>query len=219
VARGRGDRDVRGSIEPAPWEENAHAREPLRQRKGREAIETCRSSIRRSVPSDVKHSVPRSSRAEPKLCGAPTSRKGRQVAGSARGAGKRSSHGWQKSIGRIARLARRGIARSRGGERKQGASQKEAKHRLTRGTSREKANRCASARRRSKVRVHSVRGFRLASSGDDGRRSRATARLALTGKATRGPSARRSISVTPSARSVLRAAHRSTKRSIGRASE
>jgi hypothetical protein len=77
---------------------------------------SCRSSIRRSVPSGVKHSVPRTSRAEPRLCEAPTLRKGRQRSGNARGAGARSSYGWQKSIGRIARLAHRGIARSRGGE-------------------------------------------------------------------------------------------------------
>jgi hypothetical protein len=50
---------------------------------GREAIsKSCRSSIRRSVPSGVKHSVPRSSRAEPRLCGAPTLRKGRQEPGT-----------------------------------------------------------------------------------------------------------------------------------------
>jgi len=37
-------------------------------------------------------------------------------AGNARGTGARISYGWQKSIGRIARLGRREIARSRGGE-------------------------------------------------------------------------------------------------------
>jgi hypothetical protein len=58
------------------------------------------------------------------------------------------------------------------------------------GTSGEKAKRCACERRRSKVRAHAVHGFRLVSSVHDERRSWAFARLALTGKAKQGPSAR-----------------------------
>jgi hypothetical protein len=79
-------------------------------------------------------------------------------------------------------------------EEKQGASQKEArKHRLTRGTGRETAKRCAEKRSRLKVRAGSACGFRLAGSRYDGRCSRAFARPTLTGSSTRGPSARRSI--------------------------
>jgi hypothetical protein len=106
----------------APWEQNAHARFAL-EGASRGYASTVGPPKRSS--SVVKRSVPRSSRAEPRLCGASTQRKLRQRTGNARGAGTRKSYGWQKSIGRIARLAHREIARSRGGT--QGASRKEAR--------------------------------------------------------------------------------------------
>jgi len=168
----------------------------------------------------VKRLVPRSSRADPKVRGAPTLRKGRSEPGT----NEVRVHAVHV---RVAEVDRTHFASCPPSGRKarwwnqQGASQKEAqKHGLTPGTSGEKAKQCAGARRRCDkkfARVHSVRGFRLAGSRDDGRHSRASAHLALTGRVTRGPSARRSTSVAPSARSVSRSAHRSTKRSVGRA--
>ena len=106
----------------APWEESR----PRSLHPGREIrgfVSSRRSA--EAVSGVVKRSVLRSSRTEPKLCGVSTRRKLRQRTGNARGAGTRKSYGWQKSFGRIARLARREIARSRGGT--QGASQKEAR--------------------------------------------------------------------------------------------
>jgi len=67
------------------------------------------------------------------------------------------------------------------------------------------------------VGVGSVCGFRLAKSRYDGRRSRALARLALTGAATRGPSARRSIFHAPHFGGAAQTAHRSAQRPVGRA--
>jgi len=66
--------------ESAPWEDNAHARDRLRQRGTREAKR--RDRVRRSEPGDVKHSVPRSSRAEPRLREASALRKQRQDPGT-----------------------------------------------------------------------------------------------------------------------------------------
>jgi hypothetical protein len=114
-----------GRNAPASWEENAHARDPCRQRKGREATRSV--SIRRSGSRVVKHADPRSSRAEPRLREAPTSRKRRQEPGTHEVRVHAITHGWQKSIGRIARLAHRRVARPRGGRSKQGASRKEAR--------------------------------------------------------------------------------------------
>jgi len=52
-----------------------------------------------------------------RLRGAPPPRKWRTGAGNTRGAGARSSFGWQTSVGRIARLLHRGVARPVGGQR------------------------------------------------------------------------------------------------------
>jgi len=49
--------------------------------------------------------------------GFPPPRKWRERTGNTRGAGARSSIGWQKSVGRIARLLRREVARPVGGRR------------------------------------------------------------------------------------------------------
>jgi hypothetical protein len=53
----------------------------------------------------------------PSLRETPTRRKSRQVAGNAQGAGTRNSYGWQRSVGRIARLLRREVERPRGAKR------------------------------------------------------------------------------------------------------
>lgn len=64
----------------APWEDNAHARERAPP-NGAHARHVS-IAIRRSGPSDVKRSIPRSSRAEPRLRGASTPRKRRQDPGT-----------------------------------------------------------------------------------------------------------------------------------------
>jgi hypothetical protein len=68
----RGDRDVRGSIASAPWEQNAHDR--LAPRGASRGTRPNVDPPKRSS-SVVKRSVPRSSRAEPRLCGVSTQRK------------------------------------------------------------------------------------------------------------------------------------------------
>jgi hypothetical protein len=93
-----------------------------------------------------------------------------KVAGNIRGAGARRSYRWQTSIGRIARLVRWEIARSRGGNRALAGRKLEAPpdagHEWREGeTVREQA-------KRLKVHACSACGFRLASSRDDRRRSR-----------------------------------------------
>ena len=87
--------------------------------------------------------------------------------------------GWQKSVGRITRLVCREIARSHG---ELGAlAGKKLEALLTRRTSGQKAKWCAEERFTPKVGASSACGLRLAGSRHDGRRSRALARLALTG--------------------------------------
>jgi len=56
-----------------PWEDNAHARppgEPRRAPRANERLASFRSA--EAVSGVVKRLVPRSSRAEPRLCEAPT---------------------------------------------------------------------------------------------------------------------------------------------------
>jgi hypothetical protein len=87
----RGDRDIRGSIATGAVGRNT----PTPYRAGRR-VSGLRVRIvdppKRST-GVVKRSVPRSSRAEPRLCGASTQRKLRQRTGNARGAGKRNRTG------------------------------------------------------------------------------------------------------------------------------
>jgi hypothetical protein len=87
----RGDRDIRGSIATGAVGRNT----PTPYRAGRR-VSGLRVRIvdppKRST-GVVKRSVPRSSRAEPRLCGASTRRKSRQRTGNARGAGKRNRTG------------------------------------------------------------------------------------------------------------------------------
>ena len=96
------------------------------------------------------------------------------------------SSGWQKSIGRVARLAHREVASPRGEEQGRALARRKLETSLTRGTSGEKANQCAAKHTRSKVGVQLAHGFRLVGSRDDGRHSRAQAHLALTGGVTFG---------------------------------
>jgi len=134
--RRRGDRDVRGSVDP--WHRGKKT-PTLAQRwanthKARGQTHTTRHqnrvswTIRRSVPGVVK------------TLGSPVKPVGSQNPGGAHAVKIAEvlpgacevrvhavSYGWQKSIGRIARLARWEIARSRGEETWQGASQKEAR--------------------------------------------------------------------------------------------
>jgi len=53
----------------------------------------------------------------PRLRGVSPLRKWRERAGNTRGVGTRSSFGWQTSVGRIARLSRRQLARAGGARR------------------------------------------------------------------------------------------------------
>ena len=96
------------------------------------------------------------------------------------------SSGWQKSIGRVARLAHREVASPRGEEQGRALARRKLETSLTRGTSGEKANQCAVEHTRLKVGVQLAHGFRLVGSRDDGRHSRALAHLALTGGVTSG---------------------------------
>jgi hypothetical protein len=63
----------------------------------------------------VKRLVPRSSRADPKIRGAPTLRKWRSDPGTHGVRVHAVTYGWQKSVGRISRLAHRPVARPGGG--------------------------------------------------------------------------------------------------------
>jgi hypothetical protein len=87
---------------------------------GRKAVELELRVRRRSaeaVSDVVKRPVPRSTRRSLRLRRASPQRKLRERAGNARGAGAHSSIGWQKSVGRIARLLHREVARPVGDPR------------------------------------------------------------------------------------------------------
>jgi hypothetical protein len=95
-----------------PWEENAHAHDGGRKVLGMRFPHRQRSA--EAVSDVVKRPVPRSCRTEPKTPWGVPAAKVASGAGSTRGAGTRSSTGWQKSIGRIARLLHREVARPAG---------------------------------------------------------------------------------------------------------
>jgi len=78
------------------------------------------------------------------LRGASPQRKLRERAGNARGAGARSSFGWQKSVGRIARLLHREVARPVG-DQERALARKKFVAPLTRGANGQTAKRCACA--------------------------------------------------------------------------
>jgi len=121
----------------APWEENAHARSRSRpttceargQRSTQHAIYEC------CVLDDPPKRIERreSARSPGQAVRSPNS--GRRPRGENRGRQPGTyevrvhavSSGWQKSIGRVARLAHREVASPRGEEIRQGASQKEAR--------------------------------------------------------------------------------------------
>lgn len=86
---GRHDRDVRGSIDSAPWEKHAHAH--ANGPRGTEAEMTCPRSVRRSGLDDVNRPVPRLTARSLRLRGVFQRRKPRERAGNVRGAGKRFS--------------------------------------------------------------------------------------------------------------------------------
>ena len=159
----------------------------------------------------VKRPDPRSCCAEPRLRGTSTRRKSRERAGNERGAGKRKSYGWQTSIGRIARLGRREVARPRGGIRALAGRKPEAPPDAGHGWREGETVRGLHAPPIRNVWRPGL-GFRLGGSRYDGRRSWALARSALTGGAKRSSLAGRSTSRTWSARSVLWSAHRAVRK-------
>jgi len=183
------DRSVRGSIAAAPWEENAHAHKKLQIKMmlaratgawvRNECCEEISDPPKRTITNTVKCSVPRLTAWSLRLRGASPLRKWREWVGNARGAGARSSIGWQRSVGRIERLLHREAARSVGEKRALAWRKSVASPDTRRGWVEGEAVRvCASS---LKVFVHMVCGFRLADSQYDRRRSRANARSALTG--------------------------------------
>jgi len=111
--RGRGDKDVRGSIAKEPWEDNAHARvgtsgklPPLRGADSRLDSLTVRQSGlgRRETPGP-----PVKPRRAQTLRGAHAVKAAEASRERARCGCTQFRYGWQKSIGRIARLARREV--------------------------------------------------------------------------------------------------------------
>jgi len=188
--RRRGDRDVRGSIAKAPWEDNAHARNeggdpaPLLEAKRLASLPIRRSGLgrRETLGPPVK---PRRAQT---LRGAHAVKAAEANAGNMRGAGARNFRfGWQKSIGRIARLARREV--------KSLVADAQASRALARRKLEAPPDAGHGPREGETVRGTSAfiqtfahgpaSGFRLARSRDDRRRLRAIARVALTGSAKR----------------------------------
>jgi hypothetical protein len=132
----------------------------------------------------VNHPVPQFHRAEPKSPWGVPATKVARGAGNTRGAGARRSFGWQTSIGRIACLLHREVARPVGGEGALAGRKSVAPFDAGRGWVEGES-----------VRMHGrqtslpcmIYGFRLVGSRYDGRRPRAFARLALTSRATQSP--------------------------------
>jgi hypothetical protein len=110
------------------------------------------------------------------------------------------SFGWQKSVGCIARLSHREVARPvgvwRALARKKSVAPPDAGRGWTEG---EPVRVCGISKQSSHARSA---GHELADSRYDGRRSRAHARLALTGRAKQGPLIRRSTPPLRFARTV-----------------
>jgi len=176
----------------APWEENAHARHGRRdiadtdrgprRREASFSDPPKRLGCRETLGSLVKPRGAQTPR------GAHAVKAAERTPGSARGAGARSFvEGWQKSIGRIRCLARREVkslvaeakaSRALAGRKLEAPSDAGHERRegeLVRGTS-----------AINQTSAHGLAsGFRLTCSGDDGRRLRAFARFALTGRSKR----------------------------------
>jgi hypothetical protein len=126
VRRGRGDRDVRGSVEPAPWEDNAHARDPP---PATERTRGSKSVGARPAEADlggVKRLVPRSSRADPKIREAPTLRKWRSDPGT-HGVRVHAVYVRVAEVGRTHFASCPPLGRKAPWWNQQGASQKEAR--------------------------------------------------------------------------------------------
>jgi len=143
----------------------------------------------KAVSGVMKRLVPRSSRAEPRLCEAPTRRKPRKRTPGTREVRVHAvSFRWQKSIGRIVRLAPREAkslvedakaSRALAGRKLEAPS--DAGHEPRKGES----VRGTSAL--IQTLAHGLAsGFRLTCSRDDGRRPRILTRVAFTGSVKSG---------------------------------
>jgi len=171
-------RGVRGSIDRS----HRGKKTPTLCSQGREA-RRARFGVAGDDPpkrsSDaVKRPDPRSYRAKPKTSRGVPAAKAASGAGNARGAGARSSFGWQTSVGRIARLLHREVARPVGEPERALAGRKFVAP-LTWGADGQKAKRCAGSGFPDRVFRTRPAGYRLQVRQYDGRRSRAFARLLL----------------------------------------
>lgn len=101
---------------PAPWEEDAHARATSREAVG--ARKPCWRRSAEAVSDVVKRPVPRNAARSLRLRRGIPAAKAARGTGNTRGAGARSSFGWQTSAGRIARLLHRQVARPAGDPRR-----------------------------------------------------------------------------------------------------
>jgi hypothetical protein len=104
----------------------------------------------------VNHPVPRSHRAEPKTPWGVPATKVVRGAGNTRGAGARSSFGWQTSVGRIARLLHREVARPVG-ESERALAGKKCVSPLTWSADGQKVKRCACIGSLTSLPVHGLR--------------------------------------------------------------
>ena len=174
----------------APWEDNAHAA-ALEAESARVHSPRVVRRPAEAVPGVVKTPGPPVFHcAEPKTPRGVHASREAHGAGNERGAGARDSIGWQISVRRIARLLCRSIARSLGSKRalagRKSAAPPDAERGWVEGET-----------------VRLVRGIPQDSTDQgmqvsactleyDGRRSRASARRALTGSPSQSPSAPRS---------------------------
>jgi len=151
--RGRGDRDVRGSVDrgrrgkKTPTLVAAAGQQPA---KHEAKVNTTRNSECCVLDDPPKRIERRESARSPgQAVRSPNS--GRRPRGENRGRLPGTyevrvhavSSGWQKSIGRVARLAHREVASPRGEEQGRALARRKLETSLTRGASGEKANQCA----------------------------------------------------------------------------
>lgn len=136
-ARARGDRGVRGSIARGRHGSNMPMLAPPQRGRG-----SCPVPIRRSGSGVVKHLFPRSCHAEPETPWGLHAVKAAAVSWERARCGYTPRFRWQMSVGRVARLGRREVARSRGGLSRVLAGRKPEAP-LTTGTGGDKANRRA----------------------------------------------------------------------------
>jgi hypothetical protein len=146
--------------------------------------------------------------------GCPRCESGESESGSTRGAGARSSIGWQKSVGRIARLLHREVARPVGGERALARRKSVAPPDAGRGWVEGETVRVRESIQKVLI-TSGLQVSKLAASRHDGRCSWAFARLALTGGSKHGPQAPRSTSFifTTERSGFRRPAHRTESES------